>query len=93
MTVAIAAPHTPRPNVKMKSGSKSRLARAPMATESMPMVEYPWALIKGFIPTAIMDGQGTYQVEHEVGIGKYQCFFGGSKKDEKGMGKEHDQSP
>ncbi len=26
MTVAIAAPHTPRPNAKMKSGSKSRLA-------------------------------------------------------------------
>ena len=56
MTVAIAAPHTPRPNAKMKSGSKSRLARAPMATESMPMVEYPWALIKGFIPMEIMEG-------------------------------------
>ena len=27
-----------------------------MATESMPATEYPCALIKGFIPVAIMDG-------------------------------------
>ena len=50
--VAIAAPCTPKPRTKINKGSSRRFATAPMATESMPMVEYPCALIKGFIPIA-----------------------------------------
>ena len=56
ITVAIAAPRTPNPNAKIKNGSSSKLATAPIATENIPMVEYPCALINGFIPMAIIDG-------------------------------------
>jgi len=39
MTVAIAAPLIPKLNPNIKSGSKTRLATAPIATDSMPVVE------------------------------------------------------
>ena len=39
MTVAIAAPLMPKLNSNIKSGSKTRLATAPIATDSMPVVE------------------------------------------------------
>jgi len=54
--VAAAAPFTPRWKVKIKSGSRRMFAIAPIATENIPVVEYPCALIKGFMPVAIMDG-------------------------------------
>ena len=54
--VAIAAPRTPNPRTKINSGSSIRFATAPIATESIPTTEYPWALMNGFIPTAIIDG-------------------------------------
>ena len=57
MTVAIAAPRTPSPNTKINNGSSSRFVTAPMVTESMPMVEYPCALINEFIPVAIIEGR------------------------------------
>lgn len=56
MTVAIAAPRIPMPNAKIKIGSRIRLATAPITTEIIPVVAYPWALIKGFMPVATMDG-------------------------------------
>ena len=56
ITVAIAAPCTPNPNTKINSGSSKRFATAPTATDVIPMVEYPCALINGFIPVAIIDG-------------------------------------
>ena len=49
-----AAPETPIPNTKIKSGSRTRLAAAPMVTVSMPARGNPWALIKGFIPVESM---------------------------------------
>ena len=55
-TVAIAAPLIPSPNTKINSGSRIRLATAPIATDSIPVVAYPCALINGFIPVAIIDG-------------------------------------
>ena len=54
--VAVAAPLIPMPNRKIKTGSRSRFATAPMATDNIPMVEYPWALIKEFMPVDIIDG-------------------------------------
>ena len=51
----MAAPLIPKPSTKMNNGSRIRLATAPIATESMPVVAYPCALINGFI-LAIMDG-------------------------------------
>ena len=56
MNPFINAPRTPNPNAKIKNGSSSKLATAPIATENIPMVEYPCALINGFIPMAIIDG-------------------------------------
>ena len=38
MTVAIAAPATPIPKMKMKIGSKIRFVTAPIATVNMPVV-------------------------------------------------------
>ena len=37
--VAIAAPFTPSPNIKIKSGSSIIFATAPMTTENIPVVE------------------------------------------------------
>ena len=54
-TVAIAAPSTPSPRRKIRIGSRMILVPAPMMTVVMPTVEYPCALIKGFMPVAIME--------------------------------------
>ena len=54
MTVAMAAPRTPRPKAKMKSGSKMRLLTAPRMTVSMPTVGNPWALMNMFMPVPVM---------------------------------------
>ena len=56
-TVAIAAPRIPRLSIKMKSGSRTILAMAPITTEIIPVVAYPCALMNGFIPVAIMEGK------------------------------------
>ena len=56
-TVAIAAPRTPNPNRNINTGSNIRFVNAPIATESIPIREYPCALINGFIPIAIIDGK------------------------------------
>ena len=55
-TVAIAAPLTPSPRIKINIGSRIRFAAAPTATEDIPISEYPCALMNGFIPTAIIEG-------------------------------------
>ena len=56
-TVAIAAPRIPSPNTKIKTGSRIRLAIAPIATENIPVVAYPCALINGFIPVETIEGK------------------------------------
>ena len=56
MTVAIAAPRIPSEKTKMKTGSRMQFATAPMATDVMPVMAYPCALINEFIPVEIMDG-------------------------------------
>ena len=50
MTVARAAPRTPMPSKKIKTGSNSRLQTAPMETVSMPVFAKPCALINEFKP-------------------------------------------
>ena len=42
------------------------LATAPIATENIPMVEYPCALINGFIPMAIIDGSKISDRDHHM---------------------------
>ena len=54
MTVAIAAPFTPRPRVKIKTGSNIILETAPINTDFIPLVEYPCAFMYGFIPVESM---------------------------------------
>ena len=49
-TVARAAPRTPIPKAKMKSGSKRMLATAPMSTVRIPISAKPWAVMKAFMP-------------------------------------------
>ena len=49
-TVARAAPRTPIPKAKRKSGSKRMLAMAPMSTVRMPISAKPWAVMKAFMP-------------------------------------------
>ena len=53
----MAAPGAPSLKIKMKTGSRIRLAAAPMTTDNIPVVEYPWALMKGFIPVVSMEGK------------------------------------
>ncbi len=50
ITVARAAPCTPSPSKKIKTGSNSRLQTAPMETVSMPVFAKPCALINEFKP-------------------------------------------
>ena len=57
MTVAIAAPLIPISRTKIKIGSRIIFATAPTVTDSIPIMAYPCALIKGFIPVAIMEGR------------------------------------
>ena len=42
---------------KDKTGSRIRFATAPIATENIPVVAYPCALIKGFMPVDTIDGK------------------------------------
>ena len=51
--VASAAPRTPIPKPKMKMGSSTMLATAPMSTVAMETVENPWEVIKKFRPSEI----------------------------------------
>ena len=53
-TVAQAAPATPQPKAKIKTGSSAMFITAPTATVAMPRPEYPWQMRKLFIPVAIM---------------------------------------
>ena len=53
--VAMAAPLIPKPNTKIKIGSRIRFVTAPRATDNIPTVEYPCELMKGFIPVAIIE--------------------------------------
>ena len=48
--VARAAPFTPMRNTKMNSGSSRIFSTAPMSTEHMAGMAFPWALIKVFRP-------------------------------------------
>ena len=50
-TVATAAPATPRPSAKMKTGSSRILQTAPISTEAIAMVEKPWQTMNWFRPT------------------------------------------
>ena len=52
ITVAMAAPLIPRPNTKIKTGSRMILQTAPITTVSIPIPANPWALIKAFSPNA-----------------------------------------
>ena len=49
-TVAIAAPRTPIPKAKIKIGSSTKFATAPLNTLSMPTRPKPCELMKLFIP-------------------------------------------
>ena len=50
ITVAIAAPFTPRPSAKIKIGSRMMLHIAPMITVNIPVFENPCAVTKAFMP-------------------------------------------
>ena len=50
-TVARAAPRTPIEKPKMKMGSSTMLHTAPINTDSIPVLEKPWAMIKEFMPS------------------------------------------
>jgi len=51
MMVAQAAPRTPMPRAKMNTGSRMQFEIAPISTENIPVVVYPWAMINAFIPS------------------------------------------
>ena len=51
ITVAIAAPRTPRFIPKMKTGSSTMLQTAPISTESIPVFAKPWAVMNMFMPS------------------------------------------
>ena len=53
-TVARAAPDTPMSSRKMKMGSSTILAAAPMRVVTIPTRPKPWALMKPFIPVPTM---------------------------------------
>ena len=53
MMVAQAAPATPMLKPKMKMGSSTMLATAPMSTESMPVLAKPCAVMNAFMPSVI----------------------------------------
>ena len=57
ITVAMAAPLTPRCRTNINTGSRIQLAVAPTATVSIPVTEYPCALMNGFMPVDTMDGR------------------------------------
>ena len=50
MTVATAAPLTPIPSPKIRTGSRMILRTAPRSTVSIPVFPNPCALIKLFMP-------------------------------------------
>ena len=52
MMVARAAPRTPIWNTNMRIGSRMMLHMAPMSTVYMPVLAYPWALMKALSPRA-----------------------------------------
>ena len=54
ITVASAAPCTPMPNTKIKTGSKMILQTAPIRTVFIPTLENPCVLIKEFNPIVSM---------------------------------------
>ena len=51
ITVASAAPRTPMPSAKMKIGSRTMLAAAPMSTVSIPVTAKPCAVMKALSPS------------------------------------------
>ena len=53
MIVARAAPFTPMPSPKIKSGSRIILQTAPMVTVSILIFENPWAVMNMFMPSVI----------------------------------------
>ena len=53
-TVAIAAPLTPIPNVKMNSGSSAILMQAPIRTETIAAFGCPSVVRNGFSPIVII---------------------------------------
>ena len=57
ITVAIAAPLTPKLKKNINNGSNMRFITAPIATDVIPTVEYPCALIYGLSPTANIEGR------------------------------------
>ena len=54
-TVAKAAPATSMRKTKMNSGSSAMFAAAPITVVSIPMPEYPCAVIYWFSPVAVME--------------------------------------
>ena len=54
ITVAQAAPCTPRSSQKMKMGSSTMFTTAPSPTVIIPTRPKPWALINGFMPSPII---------------------------------------
>ena len=53
ITVAMAAPCTPRSNAKMNTGSRRMLRAAPSITEAMPTLAKPWQITNWFSPVAV----------------------------------------
>ena len=53
ITVAMAAPATPRSRAKIRMGSRAMLITAPMTVVSMEMLAKPWVVMKVFIPMTI----------------------------------------
>ena len=52
ITVATAAPATPRPSAKMNTGSRAKLMTTPSTVVIIPVRGNPSALIKGVSPVA-----------------------------------------
>ena len=52
-TVAMAAPRTPMPKTKMKTGSRRMFSAAPIITVSMLVLAKPWEVINMFMPREI----------------------------------------
>ena len=55
ITVAMAAPRTPRFKAKINTGSSTAFSTAPRTVVSIPILGNPWALIKPFMPVAIIE--------------------------------------
>ena len=51
ITVASAAPRTPMPSAKMKIGSRTMFAAAPMSTVYIPTLAKPCAVMNAFMPS------------------------------------------